>query len=311
MPLQINFNQLRAFHQAATYLNFSKAAKKMCITQPAVTAQIKTLEDFLDLKLFSKKGGKLLLTDAGQTIFQYSKKIFDHEIELIQAIKEIKQLKRGTLRLGTARTYAKHFIPFLISGFHESYPQVTIQLDEGNSLEMIKSVRELKNELAVVARTDGDADISFLPFRKEPLSLIVAPEHPLAKKGIVLFKEIVDEPLIMKETGSGTRRLVEQLFADHRIHPKILMETSDGEMIKLLVRHGDGISFLAEGSVAHELKEETLKTVALKGVEMFLEVGIGYLTKQPLSIAAKAFVEHVEKMKDHSLPFGRLKTTAQ
>ena len=139
MPM-INFNQLRAFYQAAKHLNFSTAAKKLFVTQPAVTAQVKLLEDYCDLKLFKKKGGKLYLTEEGKTIYEYTRKIFEYENEIVTAVEEMKRLKRGTLLLGTARTYARHFIPFLISRFREAYPRIKIHLDEGSSAYMIQSL---------------------------------------------------------------------------------------------------------------------------------------------------------------------------
>ena len=239
----INLNQLRAFYQAARHMNFSTAARKLFITQPAVTAQVKLFEDYLELKLFKKKGGKLYLTDEGKTIYEYAQKLFEYEREIERAVEEIKQLGRGTLRLGTARTYARHFMPFLISHFRECYPHIKIRLDEGSSQDMIQSLLDLRNELAVVANTKEPADICFTSFSQEELILILPPDHLLAKKKAVSFEELTDEPIIMKETGSGTRRLVNELFAKNGYSPKVLMEMSDAEMIKLLVQHGEGISF--------------------------------------------------------------------
>ena len=223
---------------------FQYSGEEAFITQPAVTAQVKLFEDYLELKLFKKKGGKLYLTDEGKTIYEYAQKLFEYEREIENAVEEIKKLGRGTLRLGTARTYARHFMPFLISHFRELYPQIKIRLDEGSSQDMIQSLLDLRNELAVVANTKESADICFVSFSQEELILILPPDHLLAKKKAVSFKELTDEPIIMKETGSGTRRLVNELFAKNGYSPKVLMEMSDAEMIKLLVQHGEGISFL-------------------------------------------------------------------
>ena len=299
----INLNQLRAFYQTARHMSFSTAAKKLFITQPAVTAQVKLFEDYLELKLFKKKGGKLYLTDEGRTIYKYSQKLFEYEIEIENAVEEIKKLGRGTLRLGTARTYARHFMPFLISHFREYYPQIKIRLDEGSSQDMIQSLLDLKNELAVVAKTKEPADISFTSFSEEELILILPPDHLLAKRKTILFEELIDEPIIMKETGSGTRRLVNELFAKNGYSPKVLMEMSDAEMIKLLVQHGEGISFLLREAVARELKEKKLASVPLKGQKMFLDVSIGYLKDQPLSPPAKAFLDNLENLGTEEMRF--------
>jgi len=299
----INLNQLRAFYQAAKHMNFSTAAKKLFITQPAVTAQVKLFEDYLELKLFKKKGGKLYLTDEGKTIYEYAQKLFEYEREIENAVEEIKKLGRGTLRLGTARTYARHFMPFLISHFRECYPQIKIRLDEGSSQDMIQSLLDLRNELAVVANTKEPADICFVSFSQEELILILPPDHLLAKKKAVSFEELTDDPIIMKETGSGTRRLVNELFAKNGYSPKVLMEMSDAEMIKLLVQHGEGISFLVREAVTRELKEKKLASVPLKGQKMFLDVSIGYLKNQPLSPPAQAFLDNLENLGTEEMRF--------
>jgi len=299
----INLNQLRAFYQAAKHMNFSTAARKLFITQPAVTAQVKHFEDYLELKLFKKKGGKLYLTDEGKTIYEYAQKLFECEKEIENAVEEIKKLGRGTLRLGTARTYARYFMPFLISHFREPYPHIKIELDEGSSQDMIQSLLDLRNELAVVAKAKEPADICFVSFSREELILILPPDHHLAQKKVLTLPELTDEPIIMKETGSGTRRLVNELFAKNGYSPKVLMEMSDAEMIKLLVQHGEGISFLVREAVARELKERKLVSVPLKGQKMFLDVSVGYLKNQPLSPPAQAFLDNLENLGTEEMRF--------
>ena len=299
----INLNQLRAFYQAAEHMNFSTAAKELFITQPAVTAQVKIFEDYLELKLFKKRGGKLYLTDEGKIIYEYAGQIFDCEKKIESAVEEIKKLRRGILRLGTARTYSRYFMPFLISHFRESYPHIKIELDEGSSQDMIQSLLDLRNELAVVAKTKEPTDICFVSFSQEELILILSPDHHLAPKKAVSFEELTDEPFIMKETGSGTRRLVNELFVKNGYSPTVLMEMSDAEMIKLLVQHGEGISFLVREAVARELKEKKLASVPLKGQKMFLDVSIGYLKNQPLSPPAKAFLDNLENLGTEEMRF--------
>ncbi|MFH1953094.1 MAG: LysR substrate-binding domain-containing protein [Pseudomonadota bacterium] len=299
----INLNQLRAFYQAAKHMNFSRAAKQLFITQPAVTAQVKLFEDSLELKLFKKKGGRPYLTDEGKTIYEYAQKIFGYEKEIENAVEEIKHLRRGILRLGTARTYSRYFMPFLISRFRERHPRIKIQLDEGSSEDMIQSLLDLKNELAIVAKAKEPQGIRFISFSQEELVLILPTDHHLAKKKAVSFEELTDEPIIMKETGSGTRRLVNELFAENGYSPKVLMEMSDAEMIKLLVQHGEGISFLVREAVARELKEKKLASIPLKGQKMFLDVSIGYLENQPLSPPAQAFLDNLENLGTEEMRF--------
>ena len=292
----INFNQLRVFYHAAKYQNFTIAAEKLYITQPAVTAQLKLLEDHWSLKLFKKKGRNIYLTDEGRILHDYAVKVFEYEKQIEHVIEDIKELKRGVLRLGTTKTYARYFMPFMMTSFHETYPNIKINLDEGSSLEMIHSLVDLRNEVAVIANAEDNPDVCFIPFSREELVVIHAPDHHLAHKKAVSFNELAEEPIIMKEVGSGTRRLVNELFARNDCTPNILMETSNTEFIKQLVQRGEGVSFLVREAVALELREKKLATVPLESGTIFLDVSIAYLKNQHLSRPAQAFLDILERL---------------
>lgn len=301
----INFNQLRTFCQAAKHGSYTTAAEKLYVTQPAVTAQMKLLEDHCNLKLFKKRGRKVYLTDEGKTLYQYARKIFDYEKEIEDVMEEMRKLKRGVLRLGTTKAYARYFMPLMITCFRETYPHIKIHLDEGSSRDMTLSLLDFQNEIAIIAKAEDHPDVYFLPFSEEVVILITAPDHPLAGKRSVAFDQLSKEPIIMKEIGSGTRRLVNELFARHHCTPDVLMETSNTEFIKQLVQRGDGISFLVKDAVAIELEEGRLATAPLEGARIVLEVSIAYLKNQHLSPPAKAFLDILGKLApEEMLPQG-------
>ncbi len=304
----INFNQLRVFYQTAKYLSCTRAAEKLYVTQPAVTAQVKLLEESCNLKLFKKKGRKIYLTDEGKTLYNYASKVFEYEKDIENVIDEMRALKRGVLRLGTTKAYARYFMPFLITSFREAYPHIKIHLDEGSSLDMIHSLIDLKNEVAIIARAEDNPDICFIPFSHEELVLITAPENRLVRRKSVLVQDLGKEPIIMKEKGSGTRKLVNELFAKHGLSPNILMETSNTEFIKQLVHRGDGISFVVREAVTAELQEGRLATVSIKGQKIFLDVSIAYLRDQNLSRPAQAFLEMLLKIAEGEKPYQGLRT---
>lgn len=304
----LNFNQLRVFCQTARYLSCTRAAEKLYITQPAVTAQIKLLEDSCNLKLFKKKGRRIFLTDEGKTLYDYAAKVFEYEKEIEDLIDDLKELKRGMLRLGTSKSYARYFMPFLITSFRDAYPHIKIHLDEGSSLDMIHSLLDLRNEVAVIAKVEDNPEICFIPFSREELVLILAPEHPLAKKRYITLAELAGEPLIMKERGSATRKLVIALFYDNGISPEILMETGNAEFIKQLVQRGDGVSFIVKEAAAVELQEKKLVTVPIKGQRIFLDVSIAYLKKQHLSPSAQAFLDILLKIAAKEKPDQGIRT---
>jgi DNA-binding transcriptional LysR family regulator len=215
----------------------------------------------------------------------------------------MKELKKGSLRLGSARTYARYFMPFLLTGFRNAHPHIKIHLDEGSSSDMIQSLIDLKNEVVIIAKAEENSNIDFIPFSQEELVLILSPNHHLANKATLSFKQLADEPVIMKDPGSGSRQLVDELFAKNDCRPNILMETGDAEIIKLLVQHGEGISFLVKEAVAVELREQKLATVPLKNQPVFLDVSIAYLKSQPLSPPAQAFLKSLKNLGTKKMRF--------
>ncbi len=292
----INLNQLRVFFEAARSGSFTSAARKLFITQPAVTAQMKAFEDQCNLKLFKKKGRRLYLTDEGNMLYECARKIFEYEREVEDVIEEMRELKRGILRLGTSKAYARYFMPFLISMFRETYPHIKVYLDEGSSHDIIQSLVDLKNEVAVIAKIEDDSHITFIPFKQDQLVLILPPNHHLVGRKSVSVEELVNEPMIMKELGSGTRNRVSELFSRRGLTPHVLMETSNTEFIRQLVQRGEGISFLVEEAVATDIREKRLATVPVAGESPFLDVSIAYLEDQHLSHPARAFVEMLKTM---------------
>jgi len=298
----LNFNQLRIFYHVAKNLSHTLAAKDLFITQPAVTAQIKCFEDYCNIKLLKRRGREIYLTDEGGILYKYAQKIFEYEKEFDRVIEDLRKLKKGFLRLGTTKTYARYFMPFLVTNFHEIYPCIQIQLNEGSSQEMIESLLHHKNEIALIAKASDHPDICFIPFSKEEVVLIVSPEHRFAKRKSISVQDLSNEPIIMKETGSGTRKLINGLFEKYQCTPNIVMEIGNTEFIKQLVHRGEGISFLVRESILHELSENKLIIIPIKTEPIFLDVSIAYIKNQPLSPAGQAFLKIIDKLAQDGLP---------
>ncbi len=292
----LNFNQLRVFYHAARHQNLTEAAKELFITQPAVTSQVKAFEEFCGMKLFKKRGRHVVLSDQGHLLLGYVEKIFECERDIQNAIEEMRELKRGVLRLGTTKAYARYFMPRLISGFIKRYPRIKILLDEGSSHDMIYSLVNFKNEVAVIARAVEPPEVTFVPFSQEEMVVIAAADHPFARRHGVLFAELAGEPFIMKESGSGTSKVVNDLFARCGCAPNVLMETANAEFIKQLVQRGEGISILVKAAVGPELQEGKLAQIAIKDQRLLLDVSIAYLKDQPLSPPARAFIDTLETL---------------
>ena len=301
----LNLNQFRVFYYAAKNLSFTAAAAELFISQPAVTAQIKSFEEYCSLKLFKKRGRHIYLTDEGRSLYDYATRIFKYEKEIENIIDDLRELKRGILSLGTSKAYARYFMPLMISTFRKNYPNIKIHLNEGSSLDMIFSLLDFKIEVAVIARTEEHPGLHFLPFSREEMVVIVSNDHHLRRKKAITFKDLASEPFIMKEKGSGTRKLVDELFEAEQCTPEILMETSNTEFIKQLVQRGEGVSFVVREAVAAELEEKKLAAVPLKGSKVYLDVNIAYLKDQVLSPPARAFVDTLIGLKSDDMhPMG-------
>jgi len=301
----LNFNQLRVFYYAAKNLNYTAAARELFISQPAVTAQVKSFEEFCNLKLFKKRGRRVYLTDEGKSLYAYAAKIFKFEKEIENVIDDMRELKRGILSLGTTKAYARYFMPLMITTFHRNFPKIKIQLNEGSSLDMIHSLLDFKIEVAVIAKAEDNPEVNFSPFSQEEMAVIVSRNHPLAQKQSITFKDLAKEPFIMKEKGSGTRKLVEESFEKEDCLPNILMETSNTEFIKQLVQRGEGVSFVVKEAVVAELKDKKMAIVTLSGPKIYLDVSIAYLKEQILSPPAKAFVDTLGKLRSEDIhPMG-------
>ncbi|EMS80058.1 MULTISPECIES: LysR family transcriptional regulator [Desulfotignum] len=292
----VNLNQLRAFYYVAKHDSYTVAAQKLFITQPAVTAQIKLFENFYGIKLFNRKGRALFLSHIGKLLFEKAEKIFALENEIEEMLAQMKEMNQGLLAIGCTKAYAKHIMPSIISAFHRTYPNIRIILEEGSSMAMINSLRDFENEIIVVAQMDiKDSRIQFIPFSQEEIVLIMAVDHPLSKKKEVTFNDIKNEPIILKGTGSGTRKKIVDLYRNNDMVPIVFMESNNTEFIINLVEKGEGISFLVKPSIEQKVYEKKIVMHRLKDNRLFLDVSLGFSKNNPLSPAASAFYEVIKR----------------
>lgn len=289
----MNLNQLRIFYESARQNSFTRAAQQLCVSQPAVSSQIKQLEAITRLKLFSKVGKRIYLTEAGEMLFVYAQKIFQLENEAEQAMDRIREVRTGTLHIGTTKTYARFLMPNYISMFHALYPGISIHLSEGSSMEMMQSLLHMKNELAIVASDMDPKFLNSIIFRKENILLVISPDHPLGKKESVTLEEVSKVPLIMREEGSGTRKIVMEAFRNKGLMPTILYEASNLEFTKELLKRGEGASFIVEPVVRNELKQGALKEVAITDMELSMDAYIVFLNEKNLSRTASCFMNMI------------------
>jgi DNA-binding transcriptional LysR family regulator len=290
---QSSLNSLLVFHKVAKHKSFSKAAEGLFISQPAVTKHIKELERKVGMGLIRRGRGEFDLTEAGEILFKHTHKISSHLLEIENALGNLKKDHHGVLKIGTTESYSKCLMPKLLSEFQTSHPSIKIFLEVGNSEEIEKSLLVYKNDLGLIGVTKTSSKVETIPFLKEPLVLIVSPNHPLTKRKIVSLIELEGYPFIIRAKGSTTRRIVLEAFRDLNIRPSLLIEAGSSEFIKEWVSEGKGVSIIVKRIVEDEEKRGMLKPIPL-AEKIYLEVVLLYLKEERSNPVIKAFVHFVE-----------------
>jgi len=295
--MQINLNHLRIFYYAAREKNLTKAAEALFVTQPAVTMQIKALEKCLEVALFRKRGKFLELTNEGTVLYKYAEKIFGVVDEMEHALKGFTSLTHGSLIIGTTRSFARHLMPGLLSRYQEKFPGIKVSLEVGSSSEIAEGVASFKYDLGIIGRLPLPSKVKAIPYTPEEFCLVVSPDHRFAKRGVVSCRELQNEPIIIREPGSGSRHFMLSFLASHGVEPSVLVEAGSVEFIKEYVIQGRGISFLYKPEVQLEAKMGLLKPLELVEGPIFIQTEIVVPEGVTLSPPSRAFLEQVDKLK--------------
>ncbi|HUX23465.1 MAG TPA: LysR family transcriptional regulator [Burkholderiales bacterium] len=280
--------QLQVFESVARQLSFSRAAAELHLTQPAVSMQVKLLEEQAGMPLFERIGKKVFLTEAGAELHQHSRVIAQQLRDADEALAARKGLSQGRLVITMVST-AKYLVPTLLARFLKQYPGVTVKLSANNREVVLKQLADNEVDLAIMGRTPEGMDAIAEPFARHPHVIIAAPGHPLAKKRRIPLARLAEETFLIREPGSGTRGLLERLFAKHRLPLNVSMEMASNETIKQAVQAGMGISLLSLHTIELELTTRRLVVLNVQGLPIVRDWYVVHLTAKRLSPAAQAF----------------------
>jgi len=265
---QLENFRLKVFRTVAEQLNFRKAAERLFITQPAVTLQIKTLEDDLGVRLFDRAaGGRISLTRQGAILFEYAKKIASLAVEAEQNLGDDGRGASGELLLGASTTIAQYVLPRLLGAFIDEHPRVQFSLSSGNTDEIVHLVVAEKVAVGLIEGPARDRSVRTEPFMNDDLVLIAAKEFESDFLGAPQFAALT---LLMREQGSGSRRVVEIALKKAGINLKSFKKVIDldsTEAIKSAVEAGLGVGFVSRWALSKELELNTLKIVQVQGVK--------------------------------------------
>ncbi len=288
--LNFTLRQLQVFEKVASHLNYSRAAEELYLSQPAVSMQIRQLEEHIGLPLFEQLGKKIFLTEAGRELLTYSRSISQQLAEMETVFDKMKGLEKGRLTLSVVNT-ANYFTPQLLAKFCQRHANINVSLQVANRDTILKHLAENTTDLAIMGRPPTELDISAEQFMDNPLVVIASPDHPLAKAKRIKLARLADETFLSREKGSGTRSAMERVFAEHKIQPRIGMEVETNEAIKQAVQAGMGLGILSLHSIELELKTKRLAVLKVEHFPLMRHWYVVQRRNKRLSGAAQAFKE--------------------
>lgn len=282
--------QIQTFLEVARQRSVSKAAERLFVTQPAVSMQIRQLEDAFGLALIEPVGRNIRLTQAGEAFLQHTQAAMGQLKDLEAQMADFVGMKKGRIDLAVVST-AKYFIPMLLVRFGKLFEGINIQLKIDNRENILGLLVRNEVDLVVMGRGPVDMDCEATPFATNPLTIVAAPDHALVRRKQLPFSVLGDYRFVVREEGSGTRAAMERLFAQHNTALQIQMEMPSNETIKQAVMAGMGLSFLSMRTVRHELASGYIATVDVQGLPQVGNWYVTHLSQKKLSPAARAFKE--------------------
>ncbi len=284
----VTLRQLRVFATVARCLNFTAAARELHLTQPAVSMQVKELEQSCGLALFERLGKRVQLTEAGAALAHGCAQIQLQLQQTQEVLDAMLGLKRGLLKLGAVST-AKYFTPSLLAEFSRRYPEITIRFTIGNREQMIRQMAANETDLLIMGRPPRELETTAETFARHPLVIIASPTHPLAKCRRIALARLAQENFLIREPGSGTRAAMEKMCSANGLDYSASMEISSNETIKQAVIAGMGISLLSAHTVGLELATGRLVVLDVSGLPIVRDWYVMHLKHKTLSPVAATF----------------------
>ena len=259
--------RLKVFHTVARLLSFTKAAEELHMTQPAVTFQIRQLEEYFNTRLFDRTHNKVNLTPAGERVSEFAERIFDLYEEMENRVRDLTGEISGALTIGASTTIAEYMLPALLGEFKNRYPDINLRLKVSNSEGIVSMVEHNVIDLGVVESPVSNKNLIVEVCHDDQLVVVAAPDHELVKRGgKVSASDIVRYPFVSREEGSGTRDVIMHYLLEHKVTPSDMtfsLELGSPEAIKGAVEAGMGITILSRSIIGKELKLNMLAELEL------------------------------------------------
>jgi DNA-binding transcriptional LysR family regulator len=285
---------LQIFYKAAQKLNFSEVAQELFLTQPAVTFQIKKLENFLGTPLFYREKNRVTLTEAGEILYRHARKILDCYEEAEREVGKISGIVRGRIVVGASTTMGEYILPRVLGNLKAKYPTMEALLEVGNSDRILNGVLHRSFDIGILAEEVRHRELRQEVILEDELVLIASPDHPLAKKESATPEDLKQYPFLARERGSGTRKETEIGLENAGFDPRQLrvsMWLGSSEAIKGAVEANLGISILSRWAIQKELRLRTLRSIPIQGLRLHRDFKLIHYKDETLSVGLKAFVD--------------------
>lgn len=292
----MDFDQLETFLEVARHSSFSRAGEKRFRTQPAISSQIRALEEEVGAKLFDRSGGKVALTAAGKVFQQYAEQTLDARKGLLVTVAEMERIPRGEIVVGANEGTCLHILPEVFAEFKKLYPGVGVQISRMERAKILESIIENSVDFGVVSTPVDDKRLSVVSIHHDELVIIAPPKHPLSRMRKAGIADVVEFPLLLPKIGR-TRDTLDNLFYEHGLKAQIAMELDSSELLKRFVAVDVGVGFIALSNVIEDVKAGVLAAIPISDASIRRDLALVFRKDKALSRAALAFIEIAVKIK--------------
>jgi DNA-binding transcriptional LysR family regulator len=298
----MDFDQLEIFLEVARLASFSRAAEKRFRTQPAISSQIRALEEEVGARLLDRSGGRVSLTASGKIFFRYAEDALDRRKTILTEIAETERVPRGEIVVGANEGTCLHILPEVFAQFKRDYPSVSVSIKRSDYASILEAILGNVVDFGVVSLPVNDNRLEAQMIHRDELVVITAPGHPLAAKKSVSVVEVSSYPLVVPKIGH-TRDALDALFYDHDLKPNLAMELDSSELLKRFVAAGVGVGFIARSNIEEDIRAKVLCSIALADAQIRRDLAIVFRKDKSLSRAAKAFMDIAVKHNNLSTSF--------
>jgi LysR family transcriptional regulator, low CO2-responsive transcriptional regulator len=292
----MDFDQLETFLEVARLSSFSRAAERRFRTQPAISSQIRALEEEVGAKLLDRSGGKVAMTAPGKVFQKYAEETLEQRRVMLVTLAEMHRIPRGEIVVSANEGTCLHILPEVFAEFKRQYPSVAVNVKRMEHNKILEAIIDNSCDFGIVSMPVPDKRLTVVPIHREELIVITSPHHPLARQKKATVAEVVEYPLLLPKVGR-TRDTLEALFHERRLKPVVSMELDSSELLKRFVAADVGVGFIPRSHVAEDLQAKALAALTLADASIQRDLALVFRKDKALSRAALAFIDIAVKLK--------------